>query len=104
MAKFPGNTISLSDTVDQWSRKVHINVRNGKPTLVYRWRNRTDSRKHTQRITLSDEQAGRLLASLSVASATAIGHDKIRADKLTGSISSESFKLLTAIQESLVAK
>ncbi|WP_458294246.1 hypothetical protein, partial [Bacillus velezensis] len=29
-AKFPGNTIQLSDTVDQWGRKVHINVRNDK--------------------------------------------------------------------------
>lgn len=26
-AKFPGNTIQLSDTVDQWGRKVHTNVR-----------------------------------------------------------------------------
>lgn len=45
--KFPGNTIQLSDTVDQWGRKVHINVRNDKVTLVYRWKAKSDNRAHT---------------------------------------------------------
>lgn len=52
--KFPGNTIQLSDTVDQWGRKVHINVRNDKVTLVYRWKAKSDNRAHTQRVTLDD--------------------------------------------------
>ncbi|AZV02356.1 inhibitor of toxin/antitoxin system [Pectobacterium phage Q19] len=69
MAKFPGNTIQLSDTADQWGRKVHINVRNEKVTLVYRWKSRKDDRKHTQRITLDDQQAARLLASVAIAAA-----------------------------------
>ncbi|UVX29743.1 hypothetical protein A3a_00030 [Klebsiella phage VLCpiA3a] len=59
-------TIQLSDTVDQWSRKVHVNVRNGKVTTVYRWKSR-DGRDHTQRMTLTESQTERLLAALTVA-------------------------------------
>lgn len=59
-------TIRLSDTVDQWSRKVHVNVRNGKVTTVYRWKSR-DGRDHTQRMTLTESQTERLLAALTVA-------------------------------------
>lgn len=77
-AKFPGNTIQLSDTVDQWGRKVHINVRNDKVTLVYRWKSKSDNRAHTQRVTLDDTQAARLLASVAVAATVAIGEDKVR--------------------------
>ena len=56
-------TIRLSDTVDQWSRRVHVNVRNKKVTTVYRWKSK-DGRDHTQRITLNDNQTSRLLAAL----------------------------------------
>lgn len=70
--KFPGSTIQLSDTVDQFSRKVHVNVRNEKVTLVYRWKSKHDSRAHTQRITLDDSQTARLLASVSIAASVAI--------------------------------
>lgn len=65
--KFPGNTIRLSDTVDQYARRVHINVRNGKVTLVYRWKDRKSTKAHTQRVTLDDTQTGRLTASIAVA-------------------------------------
>ena len=47
--KFPGNTIRLSDTIDQYARRVHINVRNGKVTLVYRWKDSKSTKAHTQR-------------------------------------------------------
>ena len=65
-------TIRLSDTVDQWSRKVHVNVRNDKVTTVYRWKSR-DGRDHTQRITLNDEQVGRLMGALMVAASVSTG-------------------------------
>lgn len=78
MAKFPGNTIQLSDTIDQYARKVHINVRDGKVTLVYRWKDRLSSKAHTQRMTLNDVQAGRLLASVAVAATVAVGEDTTR--------------------------
>lgn len=76
--KFPGNTIRLSDTIDQYARRVHINVRNGKVTLVYRWKDHKSTKAHTQRVTLDDTQAGRLLASVAVAASVAVGGDKTR--------------------------
>lgn len=76
--KFPGNTIRLSDTVDHYARRVHINVRNGKVTLVYRWKDRKSTKAHTQRVTLDDTQAGRLTASIAVAATVAVGEDKTR--------------------------
>lgn len=85
--KFPGNTIRLSDTVDQYARRVHINVRNGKVTLVYRWKDNKSTKAHTQRVTLDDTQAGRLLASVAVAATVAVGEDKTRElllSKVTG--------------------
>lgn len=63
MATKVSTTIRLSDTVDQWSRRVHVNVRNKKVTTVYRWKSK-DGRDHTQRITLNDDQTSRLLAAL----------------------------------------
>ncbi|QPI17200.1 hypothetical protein phiPccP1_00023 [Pectobacterium phage phiPccP-1] len=60
-------TIQLSDTVDQWSRRVHINVRGGKTTLVHRWKSRKDGRDHTQRVTLNEHQAGRIVGALTLA-------------------------------------
>lgn len=66
MTEKVSTTIRLSDTVDQWSRKVHVNVRNGKVTTVYRWKSR-DGSDHTQRMTLTESQTERLLAALTVA-------------------------------------
>lgn len=66
MTEKVSTTIRMSDTVDQWSRKVHVNVRNGKVTTVYRWKSR-DGRDHTQRMTLTESQTERLLAALTVA-------------------------------------
>lgn len=98
MAKFPGNTIALSDTADQWGRKVHINVRNGKVTLVYRWKSRSDNRAHTQRVTLDDTQASRLVASVAVAAAVAIGEDKAR-ELVLGKVIGEESMRLAALSE-----
>jgi hypothetical protein len=95
-AKFPGNTIQLSDTVDQWGRKVHINVRNGKVTLVYRWKAKSDNRAHTQRVTLDDVQVARLLASVAVAATVAIGDDKVREALLTKEVGETSLCLAAA--------
>lgn len=65
-------TIRLSDTIDQWARRVHVNVRNEKVTTVYRWKSK-DGRDHTQRITMTDEQTGRLLGALMIAADKATG-------------------------------
>ncbi|QGF19795.1 hypothetical protein MA1A_gp37 [Pectobacterium phage MA1A] len=73
-------TIRLSDTVDQWSRKIHVNVRNGKPTLVYRWRDSKSPKEHTQRMTLTDTQVGRLIAAMSIAAGVAADGSKARVD------------------------
>lgn len=78
MTKFVGKTIDLSDTIDQYSRKVHINVRNGKVTLVYRWKDHQSTKAHTQRMTLDDVQTGRLVGAIAVAVACAVGEDKAR--------------------------
>lgn len=91
--KFPGNTIALSDTIDQWERKVHINVRNDKVTLVYRWKSRSDNRAHTQRVTLDDTQASRLLASVAIAAVVAVGEDKVRGAILERTVGNESERL-----------
>ncbi len=93
MAKFPGNTIQLSDTVDQYARKVHINVRNGKVTLVYRWKDHFSNKAHTQRMTLDDVQAGRLLGSVAVAAAVAVGEDKAREIVLSNTVEAEATTL-----------
>lgn len=75
-------TIRLSDTADQYARRVHINVRNGKATMVYRWKDNHSTKAHTQRMTLTDAQATRLLnalATAAVAAAEARGNgDKVR--------------------------
>lgn len=91
--KFPGNTIRLSDTVDQYARKVHINVRNGKVTLVYRWKDRFSTKAHTQRITLNDTQAGRMLASVAVAATVAVGEDNTREVLLAETLRVEAIDL-----------
>lgn len=73
-------TIRLSDTADQWNRRVHINVRNGKATMVYRWKDSNSSRNHTQRMTLTDEQALRLVNALTKAAVFAI-HENGRTEE-----------------------
>lgn len=93
MAKFPGNTIQLSDTIDQYARRVHINVRNEKVTLVYRWKDRMSSKSHTQRMTLGDDQAARLLASVAVAAVVAAGEDNVRQVLLQDKIGKEAERL-----------
>ena len=93
--KFPGNTIRLSDTVDQYARRVHINVRNGKVTLVYRWKDHKSTKSHTQRVTLDDTQAGRLLASVAVAATVAVGEDKTR-ELLLSKVAGEEVMVLSA--------
>lgn len=81
-------TLRLSDTHDQWQRRVHVNVRNGKPTMVYRWKSQ-DGRDHTQRMTLSDEQVARLMNALVKATSVAVGDDKARALKIAAIVASE---------------
>ena len=94
--KFSGNIIQLFDIVDQWGRKVHINVRNDKVTLVYRWKAKSDNRAHTQRVTLDDTQAARLLASVAVAATVAVGEDKVREALLTKEVGETSLCLAAA--------
>lgn len=97
--KFPGNTIRLSDTVDQYARRVHINVRNDKVTLVYRWKDHKSTKAHTQRVTLDDTQAGRLLASVAVAATVAVGEDNVRQVLLCKTVESEGNMLSDKCEE-----
>ncbi|MCY4689324.1 hypothetical protein LI081_22205 [Escherichia coli] len=97
--KFPGNTIRLSDTIDQYARRVHINVRNGKVTLVYRWKDHKSTKAHTQRVTLDDTQAGRLLASVAVAASVAVGEDNVRQALLGKTVESEGNMLADKCEE-----
>lgn len=99
MAKFPGNTIPLSDTADQWGRKVHVNVRDDKVTLVYRWKAKSDNRAHTQRMTLNDAQTARLLASVAVAAAVAVHEDKPREALLGREVKVETIRLAEASEK-----
>ena len=64
-------TIPVSDTVDAYQRRIHINVRNGKVTMVQRWKDRYSNKKHTQRITMTDAQVENLLKVLQSAHARA---------------------------------
>lgn len=77
------NTIRLSDTIDQFARRVHVNVRDGKVTMVYRWKDHRSSKAHTQRVTLDDSQAGRLFGALTAAADKVIGYDELRARAFT---------------------
>lgn len=70
MSNKVSTTIRLSDTIDQFSRRVHINVRNDKATMVYRWKDSKSPKAHTQRMTLTDDQAMRLISALSSAVAS----------------------------------
>ena len=88
MSSKVSTTINLSDTIDQWSRKVHINIRNGKVTAVFRWKSR-DGRDHTQRITFNDTQVGRLSAALTMAADKAVGDNDVRRQTLLKGFRSE---------------
>ena len=83
----------MSDTADKWGRIVHVNVRNGKFTLVYRWKAKSDNRAHTQRMTLDDAQASRLLASVAVAVTVAVGEDKVRQALINKEVHNEATRL-----------
>lgn len=72
------NTIRLSDTIDKFSRRVHINVLGDKVTMVYRWKDSKGSRNHTQRMTLTDEQVAKLMASLAKAADKVLDKDDAR--------------------------
>lgn len=65
-------------------------------TLVYRWKAKSDNRAHTQRVTLDDTQAARLLASVAVAAAAAVGEDKVREALLTKEVGETSICLAAA--------
>ena len=71
-------TIRMPDTIDAWTRRIHINVRGEKVTMVYRWKSRKDDRDHTQRMTLEDHQVANLQMALGRAAAKAIGKDDER--------------------------
>lgn len=92
--KFAGSTIRLSDTHDQYARRTHVNVRNGKVTLVHRWKDYHSPKSHTQRVTLTDEQAGRLVAAISFAAVVATGNDKARDLILSESVTKSAEELL----------
>lgn len=72
------NTIRLPDTADQFARRVHLNVRGGKVTMVYRWKDYKSPKAHTQRMTLDDGQVGRLMGALAMAADKAIDIDRDR--------------------------
>lgn len=78
MSKNHHTTIRMPDTIDAWTRRIHINVRNGKTTMVYRWKSRRDGRDHTQRMTLEDHQVAALQMALGRSVAKAIGKDEPR--------------------------
>lgn len=84
--KFPGFTLPVSDTIDMYARKMHINVRNGKVTMVHRWKDRKSNKKHTQRVTLDDMQVARLLAALSVATDVTVHGDQLRMNSLVSKV------------------
>ena len=72
------NTIRLPDTADQFARRVHINVRGEKVTMVYRWKDNHSSKAHTQRMTLNDRQVGNLMGALTMAADKVVDLDKER--------------------------
>ncbi|ARV77591.1 hypothetical protein [Pasteurella phage PHB01] len=64
-------TIGLTDTIDAYERKIHINTLGDKVTLVFRWRSRSDGKRHTQRTTLPPSTAILLANQLMVTSTLA---------------------------------
>lgn len=68
-------TIRLSDTIDHYARRVHINTRNKRVTMVFRWKDFMSNKAHTQRMTLTDAQVGQLIGSVALAADEAFGRD-----------------------------
>lgn len=60
-------TVQLSDTIDQYQRKLHVNVRGKKVTMVLRWKDRASSKNHTQRVTFKNAELGEVIGLLCVA-------------------------------------
>ncbi|QOC57631.1 putative inhibitor of toxin/antitoxin system [Erwinia phage pEp_SNUABM_10] len=79
-------TLRMPDTADQWTRRIHVNVRNGKTTMVYRWKCRSTGKDHTQRMTLDDIQVARLTMALGRAANHAINKDPERTKAFTKEI------------------
>ena len=73
-------TIQVSDTVDQYARRIHINVRGDKVTMVNRWKDRKSNKAHTQRVTLDDAQVSRLLTLLTYQADKVLSRDEARVD------------------------
>ena len=61
-------TFKLTDTVDAYSRRLHINELNGKVTMVFRWKDKSSHKKHTQRTTVPVELALQIANQLWVTS------------------------------------
>lgn len=61
-------TFDLTDTVDGYERKLHINELKGKVTIVLRWRSRKNGKRHTQRTTLPIEVAREVAEQILVTS------------------------------------
>lgn len=59
-------TFELTDTIDQYSRKFHINALNGKVTIVQRWKDRNSDKNHTQRTTIDTATARAIALQLQV--------------------------------------
>lgn len=78
MAKKYTTTIQMPDTIDSWTRRIHINQRGGKVTMVYRWKSRKDGTNHTQRMTLEDREVAHLIVALSRAAHAATQGDEPR--------------------------
>ncbi len=51
------STIHLTDTVDSYKRTLMVTRRNGKVTMVQRWKDRGSKKKHCQRFTLDNTTA-----------------------------------------------
>ena len=71
-------TIQVSDTVDQYARRIHINVRGDKVTMVNRWKDRKSNKAHTQRVTLDDAQVSKLLVLLTSQADKVLSRDEAR--------------------------
>ena len=71
-------TIQVSNTVDQYARRIHINVRGDKVTMVNRWKDSKSNKAHTQRVTLDDAQVSRLLTLLTSQTDRIMARDEAR--------------------------
>lgn len=74
-------TIQVSDTIDQYARRIHINVRGDKVTMVNRWKDRKSNKAHTQRVTLDDAQVSKLLVLLTTQTDRILSKDEARQEE-----------------------